>query len=423
MIYYISTTGSDGNDGTMDKPFKTLKYASTRAKAGDLIKIGAGMFYEPPIALTGVRLQGAGKGATILRGTDLFSSAGSGYQLSKFLVTLGSGSVVSDLTIDGSDNLEVVKKLYGGILVKDAANVTIDTVDVRNTFYTGIWLWTVKRSSLRNVTLVDCAWGSTAYCSGALNVGDLDQCVIDVKINEGFGYGIKAIGPNGANPISNTKFTGRISVNPFGLWQAGKSPNIALELQAVKLFNCEISDMYVDGVISLVKEPSVTSTGAKTVHMDNVVFDMVTRAKGESYPLELTIDDVEVEHCKFIRGRYGIANWAIQCKNWSIHDNMFYGLKGQYPGECVRSEKNGLSSVQFYRNSVFLDAGMTMNIIGVHGGASDNIVIKDNLLVLSPAAQPGAVVRLDNGATMTGLVQEGNVVVGFNGSNTNDLKI
>ncbi|MCE5209666.1 MAG: right-handed parallel beta-helix repeat-containing protein, partial [Chloroflexi bacterium] len=44
--YYVATNGSDGNPGTIDRPWKTLKYASSMVKAGNTLYIRGGIYKE-----------------------------------------------------------------------------------------------------------------------------------------------------------------------------------------------------------------------------------------------------------------------------------------------------------------------------------------------------------------------------------------
>tara|TARA_B110001454_G_scaffold218483_1_gene246586 strand:+ start:707 stop:2884 length:2178 start_codon:yes stop_codon:yes gene_type:complete len=44
--YYVSTKGNDSNNGTLDKPFKTISKAASRMKAGDVCFIREGVYHE-----------------------------------------------------------------------------------------------------------------------------------------------------------------------------------------------------------------------------------------------------------------------------------------------------------------------------------------------------------------------------------------
>jgi hypothetical protein len=45
-VYYVATTGSDGNAGTQAAPWRTIQHAATSVKAGDTVNIRAGVYNE-----------------------------------------------------------------------------------------------------------------------------------------------------------------------------------------------------------------------------------------------------------------------------------------------------------------------------------------------------------------------------------------
>jgi hypothetical protein len=59
--YYVSTSGSDSNSGTLSRPFKTIEAAASRARPGDVIYIRGGVY--PRTKIQGVHGQ-AGKPVT-----------------------------------------------------------------------------------------------------------------------------------------------------------------------------------------------------------------------------------------------------------------------------------------------------------------------------------------------------------------------
>jgi hypothetical protein len=418
--FHVSLTGNDLNDGSVTKPWRTLRYAVTKVppNQGFYIVLSEGTFIESGLIEVplGVSIIGAGVGKTILKAASSFYyyPAAPGYALDKFLIRLNEvnqlngNQSLSEFTIDGD-----AKKLHGGIYVRHRNNVTIENVKVQNTNFTGIWLWDMKDSKLINTELVNCSWGSTSYCAGALNLGNLENVEIDrLNVNESTGYGIKAIGPSGNNNIIKLNIhDSRVSVHPYGLWNGGKAPNIAIELWQVNLVGSQIQTTYVDNTISLINSNATPSTGIQTIRVHNNIIDMETRANGAGYGIELTIHDAEIDHNYFNKGTNGIANWDHPMKNWSIHHNTFYALQGIYPGEVVRSQKSGLHNVKLYNNTIEFTGTKTMNVVGLYGGVSDNVDIKNNLFInnnTSYSYYPNKLVHLENGATLTGLTVKNN---------------
>ena len=419
---YVSTTGNDTGDGSLAKPWKTLMYAVTKVPAGKgyTLQLSAGTFVETGLIAVpaGVNITGAGMTQTIIKSSSAFyyHPANPGYSTNKFLISLSAANPsngnqsLSNFTIDGDS-----KQLHGGIYVFNRDSVTINQVTVQNTNFTGIWLWNVNNSKVENTTLINCSWGSTAYCSGALNLGNLSGVEItQLNVNESTGYGIKAIGPSGNNNIFNTTIhDSHISVNPVGLWSSGSNPNIAIELWQINLVGCQIYNTYVDNNISLVNSNATPSTGIQTIRVHDNTIDMDTRAHGAGYGLELTIHDAEVDHNYFIKGTQGIANWASPMKNWSIHHNTFYAIQGLYPGEIVRSQISGLHNVNIYNNTIEFASAQTMNVVGLYGGTSENVNVENNLIINNNTAYsfyPNSLVHMENGAVLNALVVENNLL-------------
>ncbi len=413
-IYHVSATGDDYlGDGSFVRPWKTLKFAVTKVSGnhGHTIRVGAGTFVENGLVEVplGVSIEGAGIDATIFKAASSFyyhPPTDPGYSPDKFLISLSEfnqldgNQTLRNFAIDGDS-----KQLHGGIYVRYRNKVVIDEVKITNTNYCGIWLWDIKDSQLTNTQLINCSWGSTGYSSGALNLGNLERVEISqLNVDENTGYGIKAIGPDGYNDIFNLKIhDSHVSVTPFGLWNNGSAPNIAIELWNSTLVGCEIYNCYVDNTISLVNS-AIPSTGVQTIRVHNNTFDMQTRANGAGYGLELTIHDAEIDHNYFLKGTYGVANWSNPMQNWNIHHNTFYALEEVHIGEVVRSQWGGLHNLKLYNNTIEFTGTSTMNVVGLYGGSSDNIDIKNNLVINSNTGYslyPNQLIHTENGATIT----------------------
>lgn len=441
--YYVSTSGSDATgNGSQGSPWRTLRYACTKVPAnqGHIIRLSSGTFVELQMTLPpGVSIIGAGAGQTILKSDPSFyyNPASPGYSPNKMLIQVVSNSLtpgnqsIQDLTIDGDG-----KKLHGAIFVKFRTNVLIKGLKITGTNFTGIWLWDVKDSRVTEVDLVNCAWGSAAWSSGTIDLANLERVEIDhVTVDEGFGNGIKALGSNGQMHYVKVH-DNRISVVPFGQWQTtsgGNAPNIAFELWNVDMLGCELYNNYIDNNISLVKDLPQWAypTGQTTIHVYNNILDLETRAKGAGYALEVSLHDIEIDHNYIIRGKRAIANWDThgnKMTNWNIHHNVFYGIEDNYPGDIVRVQVSGLHNVKFMNNTVEFVGTKTCNLISIYGGASENVEIKNNLIINSNTAYnyyPNKLVYVEN-ATLSNLQVANNFLVNqsvgtYAGSYTNNV--
>ena len=309
---------------------------------------------------------------------------------------------LKNFTIDGDG-----KRLHGGIYVKNRNNIAIENVKVKDTNFCGIWIWDVKNSTLRQITLINCSWGSTGWASGGLQLANLESVDISgLNIDENTGYGIKALG-SGGNRITRLKVhDSRISVNPVGKWNNGSAANIAFELWEVYLTDCEIYNTYMDNHLSLVNVQT-PPTGGRSIRVHHNVFDLLERAGGHGYAIELSINDAEIDNNWIKGGSYGIAHWSpAYCANWSIHHNTFHSLSSGYPGDIVRAQVSGLHNVKFHNNTVELMGNATINVIGLHAGKSDNLDLKNNLIINSNTSYtwfPNQLIFLEKGASLSGL--------------------
>ena len=419
--FFVSISGNDATgNGSSASPWRTLRFAVTRVAANQnhTIRVSAGTFVEsgPFTVPQGVNIDGAGIDQTIIKAASSFYyyPASPGFGTDKFLINLNDptprdgNQSLKNFTVDGDG-----KKLHGGIMVYYRNKVTIENVKVQGTNFSAIWLWGVKNSALRKVTLLNCAWASTGWASGALNLGAIENVELDgLYVDENVGYGVKAIGPSGNKISYLIMHDSHVSVIPAGKWNNGAAPNISIELWSVDLLGCEIYDSYVDNHISLVNQVYFPPNGLKTIRVHHNIIDLQTRAGGTGgYGLELSLNNAEVDHNYFFRGNYAIVNWGGVCRNWDIHHNVFYGIYAGYPSETLRAQVSGFHSVKYYNNTIEMIGTKTSNVMTSYGGSSDNVEIKNNLIINSNTSYsyyPNQLVRLDNGATMTGLQVQNN---------------
>jgi len=103
--YYVSTTGSDTNTGTLNLPFATLNYSESKLRAGDLLYVRGGTYYEAvyvdvsgtpasPITISGFQ----GETATI---DGVYTNPAVSW--GNLLRVAGSNDVVQNLTIKRSN--------------------------------------------------------------------------------------------------------------------------------------------------------------------------------------------------------------------------------------------------------------------------------------------------------------------------------
>lgn len=406
-VYYVSLTGNDASgDGSSARPWRTLQTAVSRVPAnqGHTIKILAGTFVENAYinVPTGVNIEGSGIGVTIIKpGASLYFKSNA-WDYEHYLIRLIGGGAgnqsVKNLTLDG-----VSKQLYGGLLVKDRTHVLIQGIRVQYFYFTGIWIHGSTDSRITQVQLKDNAWGGGAGSSGSMILGSSERLEVDhLTVDEKYGQALDCV----TGKMYDLKVhDNRFSVSPQGQWidQNGNvPPNLCVEMFGAELKNVEIYDNYFDNSLSLVM--FTPSNGIPTVRVYNNVFDMITRAGGAGYGIELTANDAEIDHNYFWGGSTGIVNWEYSYRpakeNWKIHHNTFYGLASGYPGAVITFYQNGINNAHIYNNTVETTGSATISFIEAnYSGVVKNTTIENNLIIDSNTSyqwHPNRFISLNN---------------------------
>jgi hypothetical protein len=417
ILRYVSTSGSNtSGDGSSARPWRTLRHAVTKVPAnkGYVIKLGVGTFVESGMVSVppGVSVEGSGTENTYLKGASSFwyYPSDPGYANSKFLLSFSSSSEtygnqsLGYLTIDGDS-----KRLHGGVMVRHRNKVVIENVKVQNVDFNGIWLWDVKDSQLNNSKIINSSWGSYSWCSGGLNVGNVTRVTVNnLYVTENQGYGIKAMGGTPNRLTSLNIKNSHVTVSPYGAWHDGKAPNMSIEMWNALLVNCSITGTYVDNTISIVTNSTASATGVTALRLAYNTFDMASRSAGKGYSIELTYNDVEIDHNYFNTGKYGIVNWQILKSNWKIHHNTFYRIQNSSaPTDIRRSQNNGMKNVKFYNNTIETSGSYTTNVVGIYHKSGQSVYLKNNLVINNNSDYhdyySNQMIRLENGAYMSDL--------------------
>ncbi len=184
--YYISTTGDNGNDGSIGNPWATLAYAATQATSpGDTIHVTAGEYTETNYATVGVGVSivGADSATTIIN----YTYVGTEYQACIRLQSATEGTdgsqIIKNITFDGGLTASVA------IAVFARSNVEISYCSFKDFYYKGVYI--VGRAmgqtgepttyatgnSFHHNTIDNCSLYATNG-RGGLNVGGQDGLLI-----------------------------------------------------------------------------------------------------------------------------------------------------------------------------------------------------------------------------------------------------
>lgn len=131
--YYISTTGSNSNNGSIGSPWLTLAHATANATvSGDIIHVNSGTFNEiaQSYLAVGVSIEGNGSSLSIIRSnisTQYYNTL-----LLESSVGTNGNQHISDVRFDGNNIA------WGAIIIQGRSNVHIYNCDFINFAYSGV---------------------------------------------------------------------------------------------------------------------------------------------------------------------------------------------------------------------------------------------------------------------------------------------
>ncbi len=143
--YYISTTGSNANSGSIIAPWQTLSYACTKTVAGDVIHIIKGNYIEPNKCLLSAHVKAEANAAIKFR-----------YQTSSLtdgaIVINANGVKIEGLTIDGDgltgDN---------AIIIYNKSNVTLENCLILDFHIEGVRFESGSNNRVNNCIISNCS--------------------------------------------------------------------------------------------------------------------------------------------------------------------------------------------------------------------------------------------------------------------------
>src|SRR5688572_15730241 len=180
--FFISPSGNDqSGNGSREKPWRSISFALKTIPHHQVntLQILAGTYIESgPLAIpSSLSIVGAGVDLTTIKAASSFyyhpDQPGSSPE--KFLISLIDGDPahtqkLTNFAVDGS-----ARQVHGGIYIENRDHVKIEQVRVRNMNFCGIWFMNSKDSSVKNTSLFNCSWASVEWCSGSLQLGDVNR--------------------------------------------------------------------------------------------------------------------------------------------------------------------------------------------------------------------------------------------------------
>jgi hypothetical protein len=195
-VYYVATTGSDANPGTLTRPWRTIQKATDTLQAGDTVYIRAGTYHErvvlqysgnPDQTITFVAYPG-----------ETVTIDGSGITVPEYggLFDLGSRSYI---VVSG---LRVINSNQYGILADGSSGVLIEGNTTYHTGTSGIAAWGSDHVVIDGNKVELAGYNGMQEC---ITVGGTDA--FEVRKNEVFDCRKEASVPSRALPTAGSTAT------------------------------------------------------------------------------------------------------------------------------------------------------------------------------------------------------------------------
>ncbi len=412
--FYVSLAGSDSNDGSSGRPWKTIAKACASVSGPAVISVAAGTYTETAFRLpNGVSLVGAGIDKTIIRCTSLD-------KLFSVLDTTGP-QTISDLTLDGQGKTTANYGLWTDKTVrltitriksqgfKGPNNHSGGAVNIRNA--TDLVL---SHSTLKDSSYVNPVAGT--YVSGTLGIGGLTRAKIhDNVVSDQTGYAVKNAGDTGGFPFTDCEiFNNQFLV--YGASGAGWNM-LCFEVWNGVGVNNRIHHNHFNGVLSMSSLSGPLASGNRW-RIDHNRMD-IPSGGGAVYAIEAVESSMEIDHNFITGGNYPIATFTMNGRPQKniAHHNVFDNQQG--PVAVWHYVPGGLNC-QFYKNTVVGRQGswshgwFLLNQGGFEGSTFD---IRDNIFKSVPAIGDRF------GAGLGSSVIDRNVFHNITGRGTNQINV
>ena len=274
QTYYVSTSGSNANQGTIDKPWQTFKYAQSRLKAGDRLYLRGGTYFES--STVSITCQGTSEGPIAFQSYPGEHAVISGAEPCFMTATNSEWQVV-----DSNINLYRTKRSFFGKSKQNCPQA---------------WLINEGISIIQYGSPI-----AESQYSGAANM-DSTNYILNGMHPFYFGPGIMQRG---------SYIYVRLEPNPNDLTDSSGNPISPVPAQ----YNPNLLPMAISNLENLIS----FNTPAAYLHFKDITFAHAL------YPIEsraASAYGIEFDHCNFQSG--GIL-LRYPSYNWYIHDCDFDG--------------------------------------------------------------------------------------------------
>lgn len=398
--YYISTTGSNSNDGSVGSPWLTLKYACDHATtSGDVIHVNSGTYNETQQSILRVGVSIVGEGITSIITSTVTTTTGTIYGQSS-MGTNGNQSI-SYIKMDGNNTTA-----FGGIVFVGRSNVSVHHCTFINFNWGAIAFYgrgdtgdgdpatPATGNTCYNNTITNCSYYTTVG-SGAVRVGGQTGVLIHdntiIQPDRGTnlnGYGIKyaAGGYNRGMKIYNNTIT-------IPHWTAG-SWNFSIESWnnrgGIEIYNNTLQGGIDVGGTNEVDDGTYGFT--TKIYNNTIGFPEFPTYNERAVTVECAISDLWIYNNTFNNMTTSIifnqSNPSDNISNIHIHNNVINGAgvngsNGAGIGVYFTSNID-LNNIQIWNNT-FYDGGLSYSSLAAvmfkdFTGTISNVSIRNNII-------------------------------------------
>ncbi|HYH08633.1 MAG TPA: right-handed parallel beta-helix repeat-containing protein [Thermoanaerobaculia bacterium] len=323
--YYVATSGSDANNGSVSAPFKTISYAASKTVPGDVVNVRAGVYNE--------RVKIANSGTEAARITV---RAYPGEKVTIDGTGIASDKAVVSITAPYNDfqGFEVRNGPYIGIMAYGTHNVRILDNDVHHHVRNGIYIgastvgiskdMVVSGNSVHDNVLENSAHATDGGWATAVGIAKTERSTIT------------------RNKIYNNDGEGMIALrgNYFTITDNEIFDNFSVEL-------------YIDNARYVVAERNmIYSTGNTRYYRNGYAAAGIMVANETNADMNPSSDNTIVNNI-VVGSRWGFYYGSFESggglKNTIVAHNTFYGTQ-----QAIVSIDNDAHSGSVFQNNIFV---------------------------------------------------------------------
>jgi len=328
--YFVSTYGDDANNGSINKPFRTIQKAANVVKAGDVVFIKKGIYKERVILTNSgrknkkIKFRNYRHDRVIIDGNGInWRDEGGG---------LFEFDNVSYIVLSG---IEIRNSTHAGIYLYSSDHITIKNSKTHNTYSSGIGVWSSRNVNVKNNDIsLACNDGEEECISVS------DSSYVNIMHNEVHDSGP---GTNGGEGIDIKEGSKHILIKYNHVYNINGSERPALYADAWDKYTSDI--VFESNLVHNIKANAIAVASEMGGLLTHVTFvnNLIYNIQSEGFILggwtadDQTVDSNPVENISIINNTFyniggdGIYIGNKDATNIKIYNNIIKSKHEQLP--------------------------------------------------------------------------------------------